>query len=65
MPKEKTFNLALTHSELDLVFLEFESCLGVGGEDPGFRTVRDKAVALLRKANAAASQPHVSKGEEG
>jgi len=54
MAKEKTYKLALTLSELEMVYLEFESCLGVGGEDPAFRTLRDKACEMLRKINRAA-----------
>lgn len=51
MAPEKTYKMALTFSELQLIYLEFESCLGVGGEDPGFTTLRDKALAMLREIN--------------
>lgn len=51
MAREKTYKMAVTFSELQLIYLEFESCLGVGGEDPGFTTLRDKALAMLRDIN--------------
>ncbi len=60
MAKEKKYKLALTLKELELVFLEFESCLGVGAEDPSFRSVRDKAVELLRSV-----EPAIRSAQEG
>jgi hypothetical protein len=51
MAREKKYKISLTFSELELLYLEFESCLGVGGEDPGFTTIRDKALAMLREIN--------------
>jgi hypothetical protein len=50
MPREKTYPLRLTKSELQLVFTEFNVSCDCGAEDPDFPKVRDKADALLREA---------------
>lgn len=48
MPREKTYRLRLTESELRLVFTEFNAAVDNGAEDHDYPRVRDKAAAALR-----------------
>lgn len=50
MAREKTYPIRLTKGELDLLFSDLSSALGVGAaeENPEFQTIHDKVVKVLQ-----------------